>query len=195
MSQTGLGGGARPDTSGGVPHRAADDDDAVLRRRALDLARVPEDDAAGETSTVVTFTVAGRRHSVEAGCVREVLRGVEVSRVPWAPVELAGVASVRGEIVTVADTAALLGAPTPARGGPVVVLHGPPPLGLLVDEVHDLVDLPAATLAAPPGDPVDPGRHLVLAIGPEVVVLDAAALLADPRFDTTADRSTDGKRP
>lgn len=175
-----------PELAGGPAAKVA----AVLERRARALARVPEKESADEVMSVLAFTVGDRRYAVEVGYVREVVADHEVSRVPWAPPAVAGVVNVRGEILTVAHIGQLLGDPTPARGGAIVVLDGPaPPLGLLVDEVDDLVDLPPGALAGAPADTTSPGHHLVAGVSSAAVVLDAGALLSDPRLNTSTDRS------
>lgn len=163
---------------------------AALERRARALARVPEEEAADEVMSVLAFTIGDRRYAVEVGYVREVVADIKMSRVPWAPPAVAGVVNVRGEILTVAHLGHLFGDPTPARGGVMVVLDGPaPPLGLLVDQVDDLVDLPPGALASAPVDTTSPGHHRVAGVSSAAVVLDGGALLSDPRLNTSTDRS------
>lgn len=179
---------AEPGLAGGPAAEAADIA-AVLERRARALARAPEE-AADEVMSVLAFTIGDRRYAVEVGYVREVVADIEVSRVPWAPPAVAGVVNVRGEILTVAHLGQLFGDPTPARGVAMVVLDGPAsPLGLLVDQVDDLVDLPPGALATAAADANGPGHQLVAGISSAAVVLDGGALLTDPRLNTSTDRS------
>lgn len=162
----------------------------ILGERARALARPAQVVQAGDLVALVVFTIGGVRHAVEARFVREVLRRPDVSAVPSAPAAVVGVTNVRGEILAVADITTLLGVATPPMGGPVIVLDGPPaPLGVVVDEVHDFVDVPAESIAALPGDGGPPGTALVLGALPDAAVLSATALLSDPRLSTTESRS------
>lgn len=166
---------------------------AILHERARALARPARMEQADELIPLVVFTIGGVRHAVEAQFVRGVLRGPEVSTVPSGPAAVVGVTNVRGEILTVADISTLLGVAPPRAGGPVVVLDGPaPPLGLLVDELHDFVEMPARSIAPLPGNghrSTPPAGGLVVGAYPDAAVLSAAAVLSDPRLSTTEPRS------
>ncbi|MBW3558088.1 MAG: chemotaxis protein CheW [Actinobacteria bacterium] len=179
-----------------APEESGGNVTAVLEQRARALARVPEQERTEEIVTVLVFTVGERRYAVDVAYVREVVADPRVSRVPWAPPAVAGVVNVRGEILTVAHLGQLLGDSTPGPGGAVVVLVGAaPPLGLLADAVDDLADLAPGALAAAAADATAPGNDLVVGITRDLLVLDANALLTDPRMNTT-DRSADaGYRP
>ena len=52
---------------------------------------------------LATFTVDGRSLGVDVARVREVLRPHELTRVPLAPPQIAGLINIRGEIVTAFD--------------------------------------------------------------------------------------------
>ena len=165
----------------------------VLAQRARALARPARLEQTGSVVALVLFSIGGRQHAVEAGYVREVLRRPMLSMVPSAPAALVGVAHVRGEILAVADISSLLGVAASPVPGPVVVIEGPgPPLGLLVEEVHDFVDVPADSIAPVPGNgrPAGPSSESVLlGVIPRATVLSAPALLNDPRLSTTKPRS------
>lgn len=164
---------------------------AVLAERALALARPAEAEPAGQLVPLVVFSIGGVAHAVEAGFVREVLRRPPLSTVPLAPAALVGVAGVRGEILAVADISALIGVGAPKVPGPVIVLEGPgPSLGLLVDEVHDFVEVPADSIAPrPQHDKLADSSpdSLLLGVIPTATVLSGIALLTDPRLSTTTE--------
>ena len=161
----------------------------VLDERARALARPVEEESAAAVVEVLTFTLGRRSYGVESRHVREVVRGTDLFRVAGAPTAVLGVVNVRGQILPVADLRRLLGAPSPeAVGGRLVVLDGTgPPVVLLVDEVHDLVSVPAADLV-PPGPEAGPAAGLLLGITPQLLVLDGDALLSDPRLESDPDR-------
>ncbi|MGA0605157.1 chemotaxis protein CheW [Phenylobacterium sp. VNQ135] len=115
---------------------------------------------------LLTFRVGGRRLAVAAGEVVEVVRRPKVTRVPHAPRALAGVTSLRGQVLPVIALDVVL--ETQGQAGSasrLVVLNGTPPISLAVDEVTGL-----AAGSAEPG-------ALMLAGDGEARVLPLEALL------------------
>ena len=169
-------------------------DRAVLADRARALARPLSADPVGRTLALVVFGIGGVAHAVEATSVCEVLRHPSVTAVPWAPAALVGVANVRGELIAVADISELVGAPPPARPGPVLVVDGPGSLlGLVVDGVPDLSDVETHSILPLPGNGAAagpaPAGLLAGTTADAVVVLSVPALLSDPRLSATETRS------
>lgn len=127
------------------------------------------------------FRVGGLICGANAEAVREILPSQPATPVPGAPAEVAGLVNVRGNLVTVVDGRRAVGPPTAERDGMIVLLElDSRTIGLVVDEVLDLVTIPATDLAereALPG--VDP--KLVRAVGwrdrESFVLLDLDALL------------------
>lgn len=158
----------------------------VLEQRAQALAKAVDDPQGDELVSMVTFWVGGRKYGIEAYYVREVLQQAEVSLVPWAPPGLLGVTNIRGEVLAVADLGRLLGTTPPTTPAPVIVLDSSNlPLGILVEQVEDFVTLPSEAVGQLPVDTGGPARSLLLGVSAEAVVLDARALLDEPRFSST----------
>jgi len=63
------------------------------------------------TATFCTFTLSDHLFGVDVTHVQEVIRRAEVTRVPLAPPIVAGVTSLRGQIVTVVEGRRLLALP------------------------------------------------------------------------------------
>jgi purine-binding chemotaxis protein CheW len=101
----------------------------------------------------VVVRVGEAQFGVDVRHVREVLRLPAVTRLPFPPPTILGIVSVRGTLVPVMDLGLrLLDAPA-NREGRLVVVWDPESegvVGLLVDEVLDLVPLHATTHDAPP---------------------------------------------
>ena len=94
---------------------------------------------AGQEAAVLVFRVADCSFALEASRVAEVVRRPPVTRVPYAPQSLTGVASLRGEVIPVVALGRLLGLEGAApESGRLIVLEGAQPLGLAVDEVVGL---------------------------------------------------------
>lgn len=83
----------------------------ILKARAAALARnpaVPQDQASLE---LVTFVLGGETYGLQLHWVREMFSLRELTRLPWTPPFVAGIAKVRGRILTVIDVKKLFGLP------------------------------------------------------------------------------------
>jgi purine-binding chemotaxis protein CheW len=146
--------------------------------------------AAGELLAPVvleeylTFQLGGETYGLEIGRVLEVLRTPRITEVPRAPAGVAGIITVRGEVVTVVDPRGRIGLPH-AEGPPagrVVIVHDEEgTCGLLIDRVAGVARLPRGALEPCPQALGSAGGELFLGIGREqdrlFLVLDPRALL------------------
>lgn len=97
----------------------------------------------GEERAVVV-RVGEAEFGIDVRRVREVLRAPPITRLPFPPPTILGIASVRGALVPILDLGErLLGRPANRAGRLVVVRdpYGDGSIGLLVDAVLDLVPL------------------------------------------------------
>lgn len=109
--------------------------------------------AEREEDVFLTMTVAGQCCAVPVLLVRDVLGPQPITRIPLAPPEVAGSLNLRGRIVTAVDLRLRLGlAPRAAGVAPmsVVVEQAGELYSLQVDEVGEVVPLPAAGFAPNP---------------------------------------------
>lgn len=92
--------------------------------------------------STLAVLVGSAEFGLPAGRVREVLRPPPVTRVPFAPAGVRGVAQVRGTVLAVVDLGTRLGmAPVEGAGRMVVVwARGREAVGLLVDRVVGLME-------------------------------------------------------
>ncbi|HVO36278.1 MAG TPA: chemotaxis protein CheW [Gemmatimonadales bacterium] len=107
---------------------------------------------------LLLFRARGRVFAVDAGTVREILPATPPTRIPGSPDAVRGLVNVRGTLVTVVDAALAIGlgagsAPGGGRDGDaghtlVLMDLASHPIGLIVDEVLDLVTAGDAALAA-----------------------------------------------
>lgn len=105
------------------------------------------DDNDYETSFVrcVLFRLETEKYGVNVQRVREVLRVGEIRPVPGSPHNVLGVINVRGVIVTVLDSRQyfkLYSAAVTDLSRIIIVEQGEQALGLLVDEVEEVRDIP-----------------------------------------------------
>ena len=111
-----------------------------------------------------TFNVAGHTFGVDVLRVREVIRYQEMTRVPLAPPVVRGLINLRGQIVTAIDLRRRLELDDrPADRPPVnVVLHTDAgAVSLLVDEIGDVLHVPAAAFERPPETLRGAARELI----------------------------------
>lgn len=103
--------------------------------------------AEREEQVYLTLTVAGQGCAIPVLLVRDVLGPQAITRIPLAPVEVAGSLNLRGRIVTAVDLRRRLGLPPRepgARPMSVVVEQASELYSLQVDEVGEVAPLPAA---------------------------------------------------
>ena len=119
----------------------------------IDENDIETDNGAAE---YVTLTADGARFGVPLLRVNDVFRPLGLTRVPLAPLSVAGILSLRGRIVTVIDIDARLGRPSRAGAKMAVTvdLNGES-YALMVDRVTDVVALPQAAIQSAPAN-LDP---------------------------------------
>jgi purine-binding chemotaxis protein CheW len=106
-----------------------------------------------ETKQYCTFLLDGRYFGVEVQQVQEVIRYQELTRVPLASPVVSGLINLRGRIVTAIDLRRRLGLvdrPNDKLPMNVVVRTGDDAVSLLVDEIGDVIEVPADKFESPP---------------------------------------------
>jgi purine-binding chemotaxis protein CheW len=147
---------------------------------------VTGNEPAGDAERMfVTLTLAGQLCGIPVLAVRDVLGEQTIARVPLAPPEVAGSLNLRGRIVTTIDLRQRLRlppAPSGTRRMSVVTEQGGELYALLVDQVSEVMTLPAAAYERTP--PTLPPEWAAFSVGVYrleaglMVVLDVARLLA-----------------
>lgn len=157
--------------------------EAVLKRRAEQLAKLPLAPDVGDEVEVLACRMGSERYAVETRHLRAVQWASSVTPVPCTPAFVLGILSVRGEIVTLLDLATMIGlrsaAPSVSEAVPVLLL-GLPGMraGLVVEEVLGVERLKLDGL-----QPAPSGREFVRGIGPQdTILLDLEALFGSGRF-------------
>mgnify|MGYP003394144389 FL=1 len=102
---------------------------------------------AGQSSDLVTMSIAGQIFGIPVLQVQDVLKPLKITRIPLAPPEIAGSLNLRGRIVTVISVRARLGLPPLEQDKAnmsIVVDYKSELYSLLVDHVGEVMNLPAA---------------------------------------------------
>ena len=120
--------------------------------------------APATSGQLATFRLDGDLYGVEVEHVQEVLRSQQLTRVPLAPIAVAGLINLRGQVVTAIELRERLGRPARPEGTDAVVivvrLDGEA-VSLLVDSIADVVDVDAADFEAPPDTLEGQSRDLI----------------------------------
>lgn len=159
----------------------------IMDERARVLARVPtEARHAGDWIEVITFALASERYALETRYVREVIRLIDFTPVPGTPDFVVGVTNLRGSVLPVVDLRQFFNVPRKGLTdlSRVIVLGTERvEFGVLADEAREQTDLAAADVLDPRGEVSGIGRAYLRGVTREaLIVLDGAALLADPRL-------------
>ena len=117
------------------------------------------------TGQFCTFVLDGHLFGVPVSAVQEVLRAQDLTAVPLAPAEVAGLINLRGQIVTTLDLRGRLGLPPrpeSAKSVNVVVRTADgTPVSLVVDEMGDVLEPGAETFETAPETLAPELRRLV----------------------------------
>jgi purine-binding chemotaxis protein CheW len=144
---------------------------------------------------VVVFTVEGKVLGIDIRKVQEILRMVEITPFPRMPSFALGAINLRGLIVPIINLRQRLSLPErppSARTCIMLVWAGPQIIGFLVDEVSEVLDLPADSLESTEAGPAWmrsdlfsglgklPGRLLVIINPDRLLSPQEERLLAPP---------------
>jgi purine-binding chemotaxis protein CheW len=145
-------------------------------------------DRSGATAELqfATFYVGHMLLGVDIRVVQEINRQSEITQVPHAPDYVRGVINLRGDVATIVDLRAILGLPksdSSQQTRNLIVHHQGEAIGLLVDQISDILTLRDDEISPPPTnvDGVD-GRLMsgVCTLESDIVVLlDIDEVLSD----------------
>lgn len=96
------------------------------------------------------FTLKDEEFAIEIQRVVEILRPQKVFEMPELPDFLQGVINVRGIIIPVVDMRKRLGLPAPDKAMIVVINFGHDRLGLIVDEVKEIIEIEDGEISRSP---------------------------------------------
>ena len=159
---------------------------AILRERARRLARPPTPVTDVHTTELLEFGLAGERYALEAEHVHDVQPLRELSPLPCTPDFLRGLVNIRGRLVPVIDLKRFFGLPEQGITDlhRVILLRTAElEIGLLADTVEGVypLDLQHSQCSLPTLTGIR-GEFVRAVTAERLVVLDAKAMLADPRI-------------
>ncbi|MEZ4600003.1 MAG: chemotaxis protein CheW [Syntrophotaleaceae bacterium] len=147
----------------------------------------PEQDQFAEEDTqkdkFLTFRLASEDYGISIRQVTEIIGIQTITEIPDMPAFIKGVINLRGKVVPVMDVRSRFGLPQreyDQRTCVVVVDVAGKAMGLIVDHVNEVLDIPAQQVEPPPAGHGEGGRRFVRGmgkIGEKVkILLDVEAL-------------------
>ena len=138
----------------------------ILRERARTLSEVSAQEESGEKISILSFQLGEELYGIELGYLTETRQSVPLRHVPCAPSHLAGIMSLRGELLPAVDLRPILGLPQqePPKIAPALLilsLKGNK-LAVVVDQAKDILTFPVKELQPPPLS-LEPERALLIA--------------------------------
>lgn len=166
---------------------AHEEEERILRDRARELAREPEQAAAvAETLEVVEFALASERYAFPLAQVRTVSQLADLTPVPGTPAFILGIINLRGEIRTVIDLRKffeLPGAGITELNRIILIQHQEMELGILADAISGLRRIPLHDLQPALPTLTDLRADYLRGLTRDrLVVLDAVRIITDPRI-------------
>ncbi|RJP75508.1 MAG: purine-binding chemotaxis protein CheW [Desulfobacteraceae bacterium] len=137
-----------------------------------------------------TFRIGNEEYGIEIMYVIEVIGIQKITEVPDMPVFVKGVINLRGQVIPVMDVRVRFGMEEQAyneRTCIVVVTIKDSAIGLVVDMVSDVIDIPEKDVDPPPKISRKPGSRFIKGLGKidnqVKILLDVQRLLYDEELE------------
>lgn len=156
----------------------------ILGERARKLAVPEAEPVAAGIIEVLRFQLAYQEYALEMRYVKEVILTGEITPVPGAPPFISGICAARGRIISLVDLRVLLSLPEKGLtdlNRVIVITDGRVTFGILADNITGTGTIPSFLILLPETSMTPPWRkYLKGYFRNALIVLDAAAILADP---------------
>jgi purine-binding chemotaxis protein CheW len=124
---------------------------------ALPQAPAPKAASSEERQQYLTFTLGNEMFAIGILFIREIIEYGQVTEVPMTPPFIRGVINLRGAVVPVVDLAVRFGRPPRevSRRTCIVIVEVDTPngiqdMGVVVDAVSEVLEIPGSEIEAPP---------------------------------------------
>jgi purine-binding chemotaxis protein CheW len=161
-------------------------------------ANIKTSAVAVETQQYLTFVLTGEVFAMGILAIKEIIEYAELTEVPMMPGYVRGVINLRGAVVPVIDLSVRFGKPaSPVTKRTCIVIievvanserHV---LGVIVDAVNAVLDIPAAEIEPPPAFGASIRTDFIQGMGKMngkfVIILDVDHVLAPDEMSTLAE--------
>lgn len=165
--------------------REYDYTEKVLTKRAEELALPEVVENWAPFIEVIRFNLIYQEYALEMKYIREVIQTSEITPVPGTPEFIAGICSVRGEIISLVDLRALFSIPEKGLtdlNRVIVLTDNNLTFGILADQITGIGTVNTDELSPPDEDAHQELFKYLQGFKESLFVLNAAALLSDPRM-------------
>jgi purine-binding chemotaxis protein CheW len=135
-------------------------------------------------SKYLTFAIGNEEYGLEILKVREIIGLMEITRVPRMPAFVRGVINLRGKVIPVIDLRRKFGMETiedTVETCIIVVDLGEMLMGVVVDKVSEVLDIPDSEIEETPSFGVEINTEFILGIGKAkgkvIILLDIRKVL------------------
>lgn len=121
-----------------------------------------------DSLNLVCFTLQDETYGIELDALKEVLKALDIVRIPKSPDYLRGIINLRGAILTVIDLKGLIGlSPSEImQSSRILILQQKErQIGILVDSVTEIIRLEKNRIVSPPEGMEEQRRKFVRALG------------------------------
>ena len=132
------------------------------------------------------FTLNNERYAIELTRIKEIIKITQITNVPHTPHYVAGIISLRGNIVPVYRLSRILNLEneqTEANRTLVVQNASGESIGLIVDKIHHVVRFNKDQIEPPPATVANTGKEFITGIGWEdgkmIIILDLDAVVEE----------------
>jgi len=130
---------------------------------------------------LLVFRIGNERFGLDLRSVDEVIDAPAVQPIPDAPATILGIATIRGELITLYDPRPLLRVQGSLDGAALLFERDDRRVGVAIDDVYDAVVVEEADILKAPGGGADASDGILIGLvrraGELIGVLDANALL------------------
>lgn len=130
---------------------------------------------------LLVFRIGAERFGIALETVDEVIDAPAVQSIPDAPATVLGVATIRGELITVYDPRPLLRVEGTLDGAALLFGREDRRFGLAIDDVYDAIRIEEGDVLKAPGGGADASDGVLVGLirrdGELIGILDANALL------------------
>lgn len=131
------------------------------------MSSVEDAICAGDGKRLISFSLGGQEYGIDIDRIQEIEAESQPARLPESPPFIEGVIPWRGGVIPLIDLGRRLGSPRdPGQSSKtIVVLVDGQPVGLMVDDVSDVLLIAGEDLEPPPLSQAAPGSQMVEGVG------------------------------
>lgn len=158
--------------------------EALLRERAVSLARPTDTDDTSESVSVLAFSLGDERYGIDASQILEIQPLENLTPLPCTPAFVAGLVNVRGRLFPVVDLRKFFGMPEHGitDTSQMILVHAAgTEVALIANEIDGVANIPKASFG-PVLSSEPSSQHFRGVTSDARTLLDLESLFNDPKM-------------